>query len=62
MLHADETTDRIGTKTWWMHVVSTSAYTLIHVSVSRGTGAIAAAGVLIGYRGVVVHDRLAMYW
>jgi transposase len=62
VLHADETTDRIGTKTCWMHVVSTSAYTLIYASVTRGMDAVKAAGVLIGYRGVVVHDRLAMYW
>ena len=62
VVHADETTDRIGTKTCWMHVVSTASYTLIHASVTRGMDAIRAAGVLIGYRGVVVHDRLAMYW
>lgn len=62
VLHADETTDRIGTRNCWMHVVSTSAYTLIHASVTRGTDAIKAAGVLIGYRGVVIHDRLALYW
>ena len=62
VLHADETTDRIGTATCWMHVVSTNLYTLIHASVTRGTDAIVDAGVLIGYRGVVVHDRLAMYW
>jgi transposase len=43
-------------------VVSTSAYTLIHASVTRGMEAVRQAGVLIGYRGVVVHDRLAMYW
>lgn len=62
VLHADETTDRIGTKNCWMHVVSTGAYTLIYASVTRGMEAIRAAGVLIGYQGVVVHDRLAMYW
>jgi transposase len=62
VLHADETTDRIGTKTCWMHVVSTSTYTLIYASVTRGMDAVRAAGVLIGYRGIVVHDRLAMYW
>ncbi|HXH58469.1 IS66 family transposase [Iamia sp.] len=37
VLHADETTDRIGTATCWMHVVSTSMFTLIHASVTRGT-------------------------
>ncbi len=62
VLHADETTDRIGTATCWMHVVSTGLYTLIHASVTRGTEAIVEAGVLIGYRGVIVHDRLALYW
>jgi len=62
VLHADETTDRVGTATCWMHVVSTAAFTLIHASVTRGADAIDEAGVLRGYRGVVVHDRLAMYW
>jgi transposase len=62
VLHVDETTDRIGTKTCWMHVVSTARFTLIHASVTRGWDAVKEVGVLIGYRGVVVHDRLAMYW
>jgi len=62
VLHADETTDRIGTKNCWMHVVSTGLYTLIHASVTRGGQAIDDAGVLRGYRGVIIHDRLAMYW
>ena len=62
VLHADETTDRIGTRNCWMHVVSTGLFTLIHASVTRGGDAIDEAGVLRGYRGVIVHDRLAMYW
>ena len=62
VLHADETTDRVGTATCWMHVVSTGLYTLIHASMTRGCDAIDEAGVLHGYRGVVIHDRLAMYW
>jgi transposase len=62
VLHADETTDRIGTKNCWMHVVSTSLYTLIHASATRGIEAIEEAGVLPGYTGVIVHDRLALYW
>jgi transposase len=62
VLHADETTDRIGTKTCWLHVVSTGLYTLIHASLTRGSDAIDEAGVLRGYRGTVIHDRLAMYW
>ncbi len=45
-----------------MHVVCNGTYTLVHASATRGMDAIVQAGVLIGYRGVVVHDRLAMYW
>ncbi len=62
VLHVDETTDRIGTQDCWMHVVSTGLYTLIHASVTRGKAAIGAAGALLDYRVVVVHDRLALYW
>ncbi|MHB8507014.1 MAG: IS66 family transposase [Acidimicrobiales bacterium] len=62
VIHADETTDRVGTATMWMHVVSTARYTSVHASATRGWEAVREAGVLIGYRGVVVHDRLAMYW
>jgi len=62
VIHADETTDRVSTKNCWMHVASTGLYTLIHASMTRGTEAIERAGVLIGYHGVVIHDRLALYW
>ena len=62
VLHVDETSDRVGTKTCWVHVASSRLYTLIHASVTRGDAAIDEAGVLRGYRGVLVHDRLAMYW
>ncbi len=37
VLHCDETTDRVGTATVWMHVVSTQAYTLIRTSWTRAT-------------------------
>ncbi len=62
VLHADETTDRVATTVCWMHVVSTRAYTLIHASATRGFEAVTEAGVLVGYTGVVIHDRLALYW
>lgn len=62
VLHADETSDRVGTVNCWMHVVSNSLYTLIHASTTRGSEAITEAGVLRGYKGVIVHDRLALYW
>ncbi len=62
VLHVDETSDRLETKNCWMHVISTPLYTLIHASLTRGEAAIEEMGVLLGYRGVLVHDRLAMYW
>jgi len=48
VLHADETSDRVGTTNVWMHVVSTSLYTLIHASTTRGAEAMEEAGVLKG--------------
>ncbi len=62
VLHVDETSDRLETKNCWMHVIATPLYTLLHASLTRGEGAIGEMGVLHGYRGVIVHDRLAMYW
>jgi len=62
VLHADETTDRIGTTNCWMHVLSTGAFTLIHASTTRGWDALDEVGVLPHYRGVIVHDRLALYF
>jgi hypothetical protein len=62
VLHVDETSDRVGTTNCWMHVVSNSLYTLVHASATRGEAAIDEAGVLRGYTGVLVHDRLAMYF
>ena len=62
VLHVDETSDRLETKNIWMHVIATPLYTLLHASLTRGEGAIKEMGVLHGYRGVIVHDRLAMYW
>lgn len=62
VLHVDETSDRLETKNCGMHVVTGALYTLIHASSTRGEVAIEEMGVLAGYRGVVVHDRLAMYW
>jgi hypothetical protein len=62
VLHVDETSDRTGTTNCWMHVVPTALYTLVHASLTRGEAAIDEAGVLKGYTGVLVHDRLAMYF
>ena len=42
VLHADETTDRIGTRNCWMHLASTDIDTLIHSSLTRGFDAVVA--------------------
>ena len=44
VIHADETTDRVGTTNIWMHGVSTARYTLIHASATRGWEAVRDAG------------------
>jgi transposase len=62
VVHAEETTDRVGTANIWMQVLSAARYSLIHASPTRGLEAIREAGVLIGYRGVIIHDRQALYW
>jgi len=54
VIHADETTEGIGTLNCWMHVVSTARYSLIHASATRGWEAVKDAGVLLGYRGEIV--------
>lgn len=62
VLHVDETSDRLETKNCWMHVIATPLYTFLFASATRGEAAIEQMGVLADYRGVIVHDRLAMYW
>jgi len=58
---ADETGGRVGVAKRWFHVLSTPALSLIVCHRSRGKEAVADIGVLPGYRGVIVHDGLALY-
>jgi len=58
----DETSDRVSTDTCWFHVARTDKLTLLHADATRGQDAVERAGVLPGYTGTLVHDRLAMYW
>ena len=62
VVHVDETPDQVRTKTWWFHVASNERYTLLFASATRGKAAPDAAGVLGRFSGVMVHDRLAMYF
>jgi transposase len=60
VLHADETTTRIGSVRRWLHVACTDFLTLLHLAPRSRKGA-DAGGVLPHYRGVLVHDSLSLY-
>jgi transposase len=60
VLHADETTTRIGSGRRWLHVACTERLTLLGLGPRSREGA-NALGVLPDFRGVVVHDSLALY-
>lgn len=60
VLHADETTTRIGSVRRWLHVACTDFLTLLHLAPRSRAGA-DAGGVLPHYRGVLVHDSLSLY-
>ena len=58
---ADETGGRVGVAKRWFHVLCTPALSLIVCHRSRGMEAVNDIGVLPDYRGVIVHDGLALY-
>ena len=62
VIHVDETFDQVRTDQWYLHVVASELYTYLFASETRGKAAPDAAGVLAGFTGVMVHDRLAMYF
>jgi transposase len=62
LVHVDETSDQVRTDKWWFHVVSSELYTYLFASPTRGKAAPDQAGVLGAFGGVMMHDRLAMYF
>jgi hypothetical protein len=54
--------DQVRTDKWWFHVVSNELYTYLFASPTRAKSAPDEAGVLPEFAGVMVHDRLAMYF
>ena len=62
LLHVDETFDQVGTEKAWFHVATNELYTFLSASMTRGKSAPDEAGVLPEFTGVMVHDRLAMYF
>jgi transposase len=60
VLHADETTTRIGSRRRWLHVACTEKLTLLGLAPRSREGA-NSLRVLPGFRGTLVHDSLSLY-
>ncbi|PYC86607.1 hypothetical protein C7C46_05720 [Streptomyces tateyamensis] len=60
VLHADETTTRIGSARRWLHVACNDRLTLLGLAPRSKAGA-DTLGVLPGFRGTLVHDSLSFY-
>jgi transposase len=59
--HADETGMRVGGALQWLHVLCTATLTFYAVHAKRGRKALAAIGLLTGFRGTLVHDHWSAY-
>lgn len=60
--HADESGVRVGCKLHWLHVVCTKLVTWYGIHARRGREAIASFGVLLSFRGALIHDCLPSYF
>jgi len=61
VVHADETSVRIGVGLGWVHSASSASVTHLAVHEKRGIEGIEAIGVLSNFTGTIVHDGLATY-
>jgi len=59
--HADETGMRVGGALQWLHVLYTATLTFYAVHAKGGRQALAAIGLLAGFRGALVHDHWSAY-
>ena len=62
VLHVDESGLRVKGQLHWIHVASTAALTYYEVHTKRGHEAMAEAGILGPFRGMVVHDHWKPYF
>jgi hypothetical protein len=60
-INVDETSFRVDTKNYWIHVYSTGDITLKFLHRRRGKVAIEAINILPRYGGVIIHDCWASY-
>src|SRR6266851_1983960 len=61
VIDQDETTLRVGTTGWWVHVCSTKRLTHYAAHPSRGRTALNAIGIAPQFRGTSVHDGFRSY-
>lgn len=59
--HADESGSRVMGRLHWLHVVSTKLATWYGIHAKRGREAIASFGLLLAYKGTLVHDCWTSY-
>jgi transposase len=62
VVHFDETPTKVKKAKHYVHVACNELYTLLHADATRGLDAVERHGVLPGYKGTAVHDRLGMYF
>ena len=62
VVHFDETGIRINKILHWLHTAGTNMYTYYFVDAKRGIIGMDAAGILLVFFGIAVHDAWAPYW
>jgi transposase len=62
VIHADETTVKVGKEKYWAHVASTDRYTCYAIDEKRGKEATDKIGILEDYIGIIVHDCFSLYF
>jgi len=62
LLHVDETFDQVGNQKLWFHVAVNELHTFLVASMTRGNSAPDDAELLGEFCGVMVHDRMVMYF
>jgi transposase len=61
LVHLDETGLRVAGRLHWLHVASSTLFTVLFCHRKRGQEAIDAAGVLPHFTGIAVHDAFTSY-